>query len=166
LKQNVVRVAPMFALAAALAGVVAGCDSPTILAVTVGVRDNSVPFFTQLVIKISSVADPSRQLSQMFISTAPGYGAEGGLPSVAIPVRETFNIEPSYLSGQVLVQAQGVEIYGGTVVAQGAVTADLVPNQTTNVTVTLHGLGSCGGPTVDGGVDAGAPCDGGADASF
>lgn len=152
----------MFVLAAALAAGAAGCDSPTMLAVTVDVGNTPVPHFTQLVIKISSVDDPSRQLSQMFISTAPGYGAEGGLPPVLIPTEETFNLD-SYISGPVLVEADGVEIYSGTVLARGTATVNVAPNQTTNVKVTLHGLGSCGGGTGDGGVDAGAPCDGGAD---
>jgi hypothetical protein len=152
----------MFALATVLAGGVAGCDSSTMLVVTVDVRDTSVPYFTQLAIKISSVSDPSRQVSQKFISTAPGYGAEGGLPPVAIPLQETFNLD-SYLSGEVLVEVQGLEIYSGAVLAAGSATANVVPKQTTNVTVTLHGLGSCGSPGGDGGaVDASAPCDAGA----
>jgi hypothetical protein len=147
-------------LAAALAAGAAGCDSPTMLVVTVDLPNTPVPHFTQLVIKISSVDDPSRSLSQMFISTAPGYGVEGGLPPVTIPLQETFNIEPSYLSGQVLVEVQGLEIYSGTVLATGSATADLVPKQTTNVTVTLHGVGSCGSQAGDGGLaDAAAPCD-------
>ncbi len=164
LKQNVLGAAPMFALAAALAAGAAGCDSSTMLVVTVDVRDTSVPYFTQLVIKISSVDDPSRQVSQKFISTTPGYGAEGGLPPVAIPVQETFNLGPD-LSGEVLVEAQGVEIYGGTAVASGAATVNAAPKQTTRVTVTLHGLGSCGGGQAgDAGVGASAPCDAAADA--
>ncbi len=159
MKQNVLGAAAMFALSAALAAGAAGCDSSTMLVVTVDVRDTSVPYFTQLVIEISSVDEPGRQVSQKFISTTPGYGAEGGLPPVAIPVQETFNLG-SDLSGEVLVEAQGVEIYGGTVVASGAATVNAVPKQTTRVTVTLRGLGSCGG-SGDGGADAAAPCDAG-----
>jgi hypothetical protein len=142
-----------------LAAVVVACDNSTTLVVTVDVRDNSVPHFTQLVIKISSVADPSRELSQMFISTAPGYGAEGGLPAISVPQQDTFTIEPSYLSGPVLVEAQGLEIYSGAVLASGSANADIVAQQKSGVTVTLHGLGAtC---AAEGGVtDA---CDGGMD---
>ena len=75
------------------------------LVVTVDVRDNSVPHFTQLAIDLSSVADPSRQLSQTFISTDPGYGVEGGLPAVSLPRQVTFTLEPSYLSGEEIGRA-------------------------------------------------------------
>jgi hypothetical protein len=157
-KQIVRRAVPLFALAA----IMGGCSSATTLVVTVDVRDNSVPYFTQLVIKISGVADPTRSLSQMFISTTPGYGAEGGLPSIRLPQQQSFNIEPSYLSGPVLVEAQGLEIYSSKVLASGSANADLVANQKTAVTVTLHGLGgSC--PTDGGVADAASPCDGGVD---
>jgi hypothetical protein len=146
---------------AALALGLGGCDSSTTLVVTVDVRDNSVPHFTQLVIDLSSVADPSRQLSQMFLSTAPGYGVEGGLPAVILPRQVSFTLEPSYLSGEVLVEAEGLEIYGATVLAGGTATANVVAHQTTAVTVTLHGVATC---SADGGVaDAASPCDGGAD---
>ncbi len=158
----------MLVVAVALAAVLAGCDSSTTLVVTVDVRDNSVPFFTQLNIKISSVADPSREISQMFITTAPGFGAEGGLPPVTLPQQDTFTLEPSYLSGQVLVEVAGVDIVTGTVLARGSATAEVVAKQQAQVTVTLHGLGgACPTPT-DAGADAtdavNAPCDGGADA--
>ena len=155
----------MLVAAAALATLLGGCDSPTTLVVTIGVGDTSVPFFTQLDIKISSVADPSREISQMFITTAPGYGAEGGLPPVTLPQQETFTLEPSYLSGQVLVAVEGLDIISGAVLAIGSATADVVAKQRAQVTVTLHGLGSsC---STDGGVGAdaaAAPCDGSADA--
>ncbi len=141
-----------------------GCDSSTMLVVTVEVRDNSVPHFTQLVIDLSSVADPSRQLSQTFISTDPGYGTEGGLPPVSLPRQVSFTLEPSYLSGEVLVEAEGREIYGATVLASGTATANVVAQQKTAVTVTLHGLGAA--CSADGGVaDAASPCDGGLDAA-
>ena len=150
--------------AAALAAVLAGCDNPTTLVVTVDVQDNSVPFFTQLDIKISSVADPSRAISQMFITTAPGFGSEGGLPPVTLPQQDTFTLEPSYLSGQVLVAAEGVDIASGAVLARGSATAEVVAKHQGQVTVTLHGLGGdCSTPT-DGGADAAVaatPCDGG-----
>jgi hypothetical protein len=160
LKKIVRRAVPSFAAAAALAALVAGCDSSTTLVVTVDVQDNSVPHFTQLTVEISSVADPTRTLSQMFISTTPGYGAEGGLPYVPLPQQDSFTIEPSYISGPVLVEARGLEIYGGQILASGSATADLVAKQRTAVTVTLRGLGAtCSG---DGGVaDAASPCDGG-----
>ncbi len=147
----------------ALAFTLGGCDSSTTLVVTVDVRDSSVPHFTQLVIDVSSVADPSRQLSQMFISTDPGYGTEGGLPPVSLPRQVSFTLEPSYLSGEVLVEAEGREIYSGTVLARGAAMANVVANQKEAVTVTLHGLGAtC---SADGGVaDATSTCDGGLDA--
>ncbi len=156
------RAGPLLAVAA-LAAVVGGCDSATTLVVTVDVRDNSVPHFTQLVIEISSVADPTRTLSQMFIATTPGYGAEGGLPAIYLPQQDTFTIEPSYISGPVLVEARGLEIYGGEVLASGSASADVVAKQKTAVTVTLHGLGAnCSG---DGGIaDAAPPCDGGGNA--
>jgi hypothetical protein len=159
LKKAVARVFSIVALASLVACLV-GCSSPTTLVVTVDVQDSSVPHFTQLTINISGVADPSRQLSQMFLSTNPGYGVEGGLPAVILPQQVAFTIEPSYLSGQVLVDAEGAEIYSGTVLARGEAMANVVANQTTAVTVTLHGLGAtC--PT-DGGVAASA-CDGSAD---
>lgn len=150
--------------AVALATGIAGCDSSTTLVVTVNVRDDSVPHFTQLVIKISSLADPTRSLSQQFISTTPGYGTEGGLPPIYLPRQVSFTIEPSYLSGPVLVEAQGLEIYSSEILASGNATADVVAQHKTDVTVTLRGLGAtCAG---DGGVvDASAPCDGGADAA-
>jgi hypothetical protein len=161
LKQIVRGAVPLVALAA----IIGGCSSPTTLVVNVDyVRDNSGPSFTELVIEVSSVADPTRSLSQMFISTTPGYGAEGGLPSIRLPQQESFNIEPSYLSGPVLVEAQGLEIYSSKVLASGSANADLVANQKTAVTVTLHGLG--GRCPTDGGVaNAASPCDGSADAS-
>jgi hypothetical protein len=163
LREIVRRAGPLLAVAA-LAALVGGCDSSTTLVVTVDVRDTSVPHFTQLVIEISSVADPTRTLSQMFISTTPGYGAEGGLPAIYLPQQDTFTIEPSYISGPVLVEARGLEIYSGAVLASGSASADVVAKQKTAVTVTLHGLGaSCLG---DGGVaDAAPPCDAGGDAS-
>jgi hypothetical protein len=161
--KTLARALSVFAFALLTASI-SSCDSPTTLVVTVDVRDNSVPHFTQLVIKISSVADPTRELSQMFISTMPGYGAEGGLPAIPLPQQDTFTIEPSYLTGPVLVEAQGLEIYSSTVLASGSAMTDIVAKQKTAVTVTLHGLGaSCPG---DGGAaDAASPCDGGADAS-
>jgi hypothetical protein len=164
LKKIVRPAAPLLAVAAALAALAGGCDSSTTLVVTVDVRDNSVPHFTQLVIEISSVADPSRQLSQMFISTALGYGAEGGLPAVNLPQQDTFTLEPSYLSGPVLVAARGIDIASGAILATGSATAEVVAKQKTAVTVTLHGLGA--GCSADAGaVDAAAPCDAGVDAS-
>src|SRR5262249_50729012 len=94
--------------------------------------------------------------------TTPGYGVEGGLPSISLPQQQTFTIEPSYLSGPVLVEAQGLEIYGSDLLAAGSANADIVAHQKTSVTVTLHGLGGAG----DGGaVDAASACDGGADAA-
>ena len=154
--------------AVALAAVLVGCDSSTTLVVTVDVRDNSVPFFTQLNIKISSVADPSRQISQMFITTAPGFGSEGGLPPVTIPQQDTFTLQPSYLSGQVLVEVEGVDIVSGSVLARGSATAEVIAKQQAQVTVTLHGLGGGCATPADGGADAAdaaaPPCDGGADA--
>ena len=163
LKKRVGRAFSILAVTALALGLGA-CDSSTTLVVTVDVRDNSVPHFTQLVIDISSVADPSRKLSQMFISTDPGYGVEGGLPAISLPREVSFTIEPSYLSGEVLVAAEGLEIYGATLLASGSAMANLVANQKTAVTVTLHGLGaSC---SADGGADAtAAPCDGGPDAA-
>ncbi|HEY4186376.1 MAG TPA: hypothetical protein VGP07_14975 [Polyangia bacterium] len=159
--KKLTRAFSLLAVVALAAGITA-CDSSTTVVVTVDVGDNSVPHFTQLVIKISSVADPTRSLSQQFISTTPGYGTEGGLPPIYLPQQDTFTIEPSYLSGPVLVEAQGLEIYGGEVLASGSVTADVVAQQKTAVTVTLRGLGMACAP--DGGVgDAGSACDGSAD---
>ncbi len=109
----------------------AGCDSSTTLVVTVDVRDNSVPFFTQLDIEISSVADPSHEISQMFITTAPGFGSEGGLPPVTLPQQDTFTLQPSYLSGQVLVEVEGVDIVSGSVLAHGNATVEVVAKQQT-----------------------------------
>jgi hypothetical protein len=163
LKRIVVRAVSTLAFAA-LAGGFAGCDNSTVLVVKVDVQDYSVPPFTQLAIKISSVADPTRSLSQMFISTTPGYGSEGGLPPIDLPQEIPFTIQPSYLSGPVLVEAQGLEIYSSEVLASGSATADVVANQEKTVTVTLHGLG--GTCSADGGVsDAASPCDGGLDAA-
>lgn len=162
-RQTVRRARQLVVVAATLAAALAGCDSPTTLVVTVDVADTSVPFFTQLNIKISSVADPSHEISQRFITTAPGYGAEGGLPPVSLPQQDTFTLEPSYLSGQVLVAVEGLDIISGAVLATGSATAQVVAKQQTQVTVTLHGLGS-GCPTDGGVADAAAPCDGGADA--
>ncbi|HEX3903193.1 MAG TPA: hypothetical protein VH853_10115 [Polyangia bacterium] len=165
LKQTVRRARQVVVVAAALAAVLAGCDSPTTLEVTVEVADTSVPFFTQLTIKISSVADPTREISQMFITTAPGYGAEGGLPPVSLPQQDTFTLEPSYISGEVLVAVQGLDIVSGAVLATGSATAEVVAKQQAQVTVTLHGLGS--GCPADGGVGADAAagsCDAGAEA--
>jgi hypothetical protein len=100
----------------------------------------------------------------MFLSTAPGYGVEGGLPAVILPRQVSFTLEPSYLSGEVLVEAEGLEIYGATVLASGTATANVVAQQKTAVTVTLHGLGAA--CSADGGVaDAASPCDGGLDAA-
>jgi hypothetical protein len=164
LREIVRRAALLLTVAGALAALVGGCDGATTLVVTVDVRDTSVPHFTQLVIEISSVADPTRTLSQMFISTTPGYGTEGGLPAIYLPRQDSFTIEPSYISGPVLVEARGLEIYSGEVLAIGSASADVVAKQKTAVTVTLHGLGAnCSG---DGGAaDAATPCDGGVDAS-
>jgi hypothetical protein len=145
----------------ALAAAVAGCDSATTLVVTVTVGDTSVPHFTELAINIASVADPTHRITQMFISTAPGYGTEGGLPAIALPQMDSFTIDPAYISGPVLVEVQGLEIYSGTVLATGSAPADVVAKQTTPVTVTLHGLGACPG---DGGAADASPCDAGADA--
>jgi hypothetical protein len=98
----------------------------------------------------------------MFLSTDPGYGVEGGLPAVVLPREITFTLDPSYLSGEVLVEAEGLEIYGATLLARGTATANVVANQKAAVTVTLHGLGAtC---PADGGLaDAASPCDGGVD---
>ena len=77
----------------------------------------------------------------MFITTAPGFGSEGGLPPVTLPQQDTFTLEPSYLSGQVLVAAEGVDIASGAVLARGSATAEVVAKHQGQVTVTSTGSG-------------------------
>jgi hypothetical protein len=150
------------AVAAAFATSATACSSETKLVVTVEVRDTSVPFVTQLDYLIASVADPSHFLAQNFVTSTPGYGPEGGLPPVVLPQQQTFAIDPSYISGEVLVDVYGIDLAAGTFLARGAATATIVAKQETDVTVVLHGLGA--GCAADAGpIDSSAPCDGGAD---
>jgi hypothetical protein len=152
------------AVVATFAASASGCSSETKLVVTVEVRDTSVPFFTQIDYEITSVADPSHFIAQNFVTSTPGYNAEGGLPAVVLPQQQTFAIDSSFPSGQVLVDVYGVDLASGTFLARGAATATVVAKQEADVTVVLHGLGT--GCSVDAGpVDSSAPCDGGADAA-
>jgi hypothetical protein len=151
-------------VAAAILVSLAGCSSPqTILVVTVEVEDYSVPLVTELHFAISSVSDPSHGIAQMFLSTTPGFTADGGLPPVYLPDRQPFTIDPNYLSGAVTVAVEGVDNSSGAVLARGQAAGDIVPNQQTEVTVTLHGPAI--GCMADGGAaDSHNPCDGGAEA--
>lgn len=142
----------------------AGCSSSqTILVVTVDVEDYSVPLVTELRFGISSVSDPSHAITQMFLSTTPGYTADGSLPPVYLPNRQPFTIDPNYLSGAVTVAVDGVDNDSGAILAHGQADGEIVPHQQTEVTVTLHGP-AIGCPSDGGAADAGSPCDGGADA--
>ena len=143
----------------------AGCSSsPTILVVTVDVEDYSVPLVSELRFSISSLSDPSHVITQMFLSTTPGFTADGSLPPVYLPDRQPFTIDPNYLTGAVTVEVNGVDNNSGAVLAHGQADGEIVPHQQMEVTVTLHGP-PIGCPS-DGGAadDASTSCDGGLDA--
>ena len=67
-------------------------------------------------------------------------------------------------SQHVVIIADGLEIYGATLLASGTATANLVPNQKTAVTVTLRGIAAAC-PADGGAADAASSCDGSADAA-
>jgi hypothetical protein len=139
-----------------------GCSSSTTLLVTTNVEDFSVPFVTELGYTVTSVGDPSHTFTQSFISTVPGL-VDGDLPPLQLPDQRLFTIDPSSFSGEVVVVVEGINNITRVVRARGQSDATIVPQQQTQVTVTLHGLTGCAtdaGATDSGALDAGPSCDG------
>jgi hypothetical protein len=136
-----------------------GCPkNPTIVLTTVS-ADQTVPLLTQINLSLSSSADPSVHVSSSLVSSYPGL-YDGGLPPFGFPAQFPISVDPDYLSGSVIVRVDGVDNDTGTILATGSTPAEVVPDQQTEASLTLTAVGHCAS---DGG-DAGAACDGGADA--
>ncbi|HEY5089680.1 MAG TPA: hypothetical protein VIK30_06905 [Polyangia bacterium] len=157
------RIAVGVAAGIAAGTAISGCPkNPTVVLTTVNV-DQTVPLLARLTLNVSSAADPSVHVSSQLVSSYPGL-YDGGLLPFFLPAQFPISVDPTYISGPVIVRVDGVDVDTDAILATGSTPAVVVPDQQTEAALTLTAVGHCAGDggAGDGGDDASA-CDGGAD---